>query len=67
LVEMEDVVLPRDRITALRRKVGEVDIGEVIMTGLHEFLDGVQQDLITLTDELSDLLFGYRYERGTAP
>ena len=67
LVEMNDVVLPQARIAALRVTVSEVDIGDVIMVGLHQFLDRVQQDLITLTDELGDLLFGYRYERGTAP
>lgn len=67
LVEMKDVVLPRERTAALGVTVSEVDIGDVIVVGLHEFLDRVQEDLIALTDELGDLLFGYRYERGTAP
>jgi hypothetical protein len=36
------------------------------VTGLHEFLDHLQQLTIALSDELGDALFGHRYERATA-
>jgi hypothetical protein len=36
------------------------------MTGLHEFLDHLQQLIIALSDQLGDALFGHRYERAPA-
>jgi uncharacterized alpha-E superfamily protein len=52
---------------ATLRNIGkETSIEQVIVTGLHEFLDHLQQHIISLNDELGDTLFGHRYERATA-
>jgi uncharacterized alpha-E superfamily protein len=39
----------------------EVTIESVLASGLHDFLDQIQQHLIALTDALGDALFGHRY------
>ncbi len=66
LVELKNVRLSGQTLATLRRIGKETSIEQVIVTGLHEFLDGVQQHIISLTDELGDALFAHRYERATA-
>jgi hypothetical protein len=58
---------PALQTLATLRTIGkETSIEQVIVTGLHEFLDHLQQLIIALSDELGDALFGHRYERATA-
>jgi uncharacterized alpha-E superfamily protein len=60
-------VAPAQQTLATLRSIGkETSIEQVIVTGLHEFLDHLQQLTIALSDELGDALFGHRYERATA-
>jgi uncharacterized alpha-E superfamily protein len=66
LVELRNTTLPGETLATLRSIGRETSIEQVIVTGLHEFLDDIQQHIISLTDELGDALFGHRYERATA-
>jgi uncharacterized alpha-E superfamily protein len=66
LVEFRNTRLPGETLATLRSIGRETSIEQVIVTGLHEFLDDIQQHIISLTDELGDALFGHRYERATA-
>jgi uncharacterized alpha-E superfamily protein len=66
LVELRNTRLPGETLATLRSIGRETSIEQVIVTGLHEFLDDIQQHIISLTDELGDALFGHRYERATA-
>ena len=45
-------------LRALRASLGALSIEEVIVSGLHEFLDQVQRRLIAATDDLSTAYFG---------
>jgi uncharacterized alpha-E superfamily protein len=66
LVELQDTRLPAKTLATLRSLCRETSIEQVIVTGLHEFLDDIQQHIISMTDEMGDALFGHRYERATA-
>jgi uncharacterized alpha-E superfamily protein len=55
-----------ESLATLRTIGKETSIEQVIVTGLHEFLDHLQQHIISLNDELGDSLFGHRYERASA-
>ena len=45
-----------DRLQAL---LGTLDISAILESGLHEFLDSIQRQLIAITRELSIAFFGY--------
>jgi uncharacterized alpha-E superfamily protein len=66
LLEPKSAPLPGETLATLRSIGSETNIEQVIVTGLHEFLDDIQQHIIALTDELGDALFGHRYERAAA-
>jgi uncharacterized alpha-E superfamily protein len=58
---------PAEHTLATLRTIGkETSIEQVVLAGLHEFLDHLQQLIIALSDQLGDALFGHRYERTTA-
>jgi len=48
-----------DRLEVL---LGTLDISAVLRSGLHEFLDSIQRQLIAITRELSTAFFGYTPE-----
>jgi uncharacterized alpha-E superfamily protein len=48
-----------DRLQVL---FGTLDISAILRSGLHEFLDSIQQQLIAITRELSIAFFGYTPE-----
>jgi len=66
LVASSDIGHAGQTLATLRIIGKETSIEQVIVTGLHEFLDHLQQHIISLNDELGDTLFGHRYERATA-
>lgn len=66
LVASSDIGHGAQSLATLRIIGKETSIEQVIVTGLHEFLDRLQQHIISLNDELGDTLFGHRYERATA-
>jgi uncharacterized alpha-E superfamily protein len=66
LVASSDIGHGAQSLATLRIIGKETSIEQVIVTGLHEFLDHLQQHIISLNDELGDTLFGHRYERATA-
>ena len=66
LIAMSDAGPARQTLTTLRTIGKETSIDQVIVTGLHEFLDHLQQLTIALSNQLGDALFGHRYERATA-
>ncbi|MGH6921913.1 MAG: alpha-E domain-containing protein, partial [Geminicoccaceae bacterium] len=66
LAALSDIGPAAQTLATLRTIGKETSIEQVIMTGLHEFLDHLQQLIIALCDELGDALFGHRYERATA-
>jgi uncharacterized alpha-E superfamily protein len=66
LVASSDISHGAQSLATLRIIGKETSIEQVIVTGLHEFLDHLQQHIISLNDELGDTLFGHRYERATA-
>ena len=47
-----------ERLDEIEALMGEQNIGEVIGTGLHEFLDFLQRQFIRLSDELAADFFG---------
>ena len=58
---------PAEHTLATLRTIGkETSIEQVLLAGLHEFLDHLQRLIIALSDQLGDVLFGHRYERTTA-
>jgi uncharacterized alpha-E superfamily protein len=58
---------PAEHTLATLRTIGkETSIEQVVLAGLHEFLDQLQQLIIALSDQLGDALFGHRYERTMA-
>lgn len=46
-------------IEALDQKLRQADIGAIITTGLHEYLDGVQRRVIDITGEVGERFFGH--------
>jgi uncharacterized alpha-E superfamily protein len=66
LMSPSNIALPQQTLATLRAIGKETSAEQVIVTGLHEFLDHLQQLIIALSDELGDVLFGHRYERATA-
>jgi uncharacterized alpha-E superfamily protein len=53
-------------LEALRRSSGATDVNRVLTTGLHEFLDQLQLQLIRLTNDLGSTFFGHRDEHVAA-
>jgi uncharacterized alpha-E superfamily protein len=47
-------------LEGLRRAAQATDVNEVLTTGLHEFLDQLQLQLIALTNDLGSTFFGHR-------
>ncbi|MEM7022248.1 MAG: alpha-E domain-containing protein [Pseudomonadota bacterium] len=66
LVASSEIGRVEQTLATLRIIGKETSIEQVIVGGLHEFLDHIQQHIISLNDELADTLFGHRYERATA-
>ncbi|MEM7505021.1 MAG: alpha-E domain-containing protein, partial [Pseudomonadota bacterium] len=66
LMAISDVGRVEQTLATLRTIGKETTIDQVIVGGLHEFLDDVQQHIIALTDQMGDALFGHRYDRTTA-
>jgi uncharacterized alpha-E superfamily protein len=54
-----DVAEELDRLQAV---LGTFEISAILRSGLHEFLDSIQQQLIAVTRELSIAFFGYNPE-----
>ena len=48
-----------ERLDEIEALMGEQSIGDVIGTGLHEFLDFLQRQFMRLSDELASDFFGY--------
>jgi len=61
LIGETDSPIATETLRSLRRIGSEIGIVEVLASGLHEFLDQLQADLSTLTDQLGNALFGHRY------
>jgi uncharacterized alpha-E superfamily protein len=53
-------------LEALRRAGEATDVNQVLTTGLHEFLDQLQLQLIRLTNDLGSTFFGHRDEHVAA-
>lgn len=51
-----------DAVRALEHDLGASRVEEVVASGLHEYLDSIQQRLIAITDELNLRFFGYAAE-----
>jgi uncharacterized alpha-E superfamily protein len=60
-LDQSDPPWATEALSSLRAISAEVTIEDVLGSGLHDFLDQVQQQLIALTDALGDSLFGHRY------
>ena len=61
LIGETDTPIPTGTLEKLRRIGTEIGIDDVLASGLHEFLDQIQADLITLTDQLGNALFGHSH------
>ena len=53
-------------LEALRHAGEASDVNQVLTTGLHEFLDQLQIQLIRLTNDLGSTFFGHRDDHGAA-
>ena len=64
--ELRHVGAASATLATLERLCEQGDIDGVLDSGLHEFLDQLQRQLIALTDELGTVFFGLRHERVSA-
>jgi uncharacterized alpha-E superfamily protein len=51
-----------EELNRLRVLLGTLDMSEILRSGLHEFLDSIQCQLIAITRELAIAFFGYTSE-----
>ena len=51
-----------EELNRLRVLLGTLDMSEILRSGLHEFLDSIQCQLIAITRELAMAFFGYTSE-----
>jgi uncharacterized alpha-E superfamily protein len=55
-----------EELDRLQAVLGTFDIAAILRSGLHEFLDSIQQQLMAVTRELSIAFFGYTPETSQA-
>jgi uncharacterized alpha-E superfamily protein len=60
LSELAGAPVRMGALEALRRAGEATDVNQALTTGLHEFLDQLQLQLIRLTDDLGSTFFGHR-------
>jgi uncharacterized alpha-E superfamily protein len=66
LAELSGAPARMGALEALCRARGRSDVDEVLTSGLHEFLDQLQLQLIRLTNDLGSTFFGHRDEHVAA-
>jgi uncharacterized alpha-E superfamily protein len=54
---LRGTVAPLERVEQLRAAVTDRDAARIIASGLHEFLDGIQRDLLELAAEIGTAFF----------
>ncbi|SDF79671.1 Uncharacterized conserved protein, Alpha-E superfamily [Limimonas halophila] len=57
--ELENGAAALERIQAVRRSLDNETISDIIRRGLHEYLDGLQQELNAVSRELGEAFFGH--------
>jgi uncharacterized alpha-E superfamily protein len=60
LLDLADTPARLGALEGLRRAAAGTDVNQVLTTGLHEFLDQLQLQLIALTNDLGSTFFGHR-------